>query len=82
VLFESKGKRALHIVDALHVPIQFASPDLSPIYDVDPVQSAQTRRLMLERAANTHLLTLSYHLPFPGLGYIARKGDAFVWQPV
>lgn len=82
VLFESKGKQALHIVDAVHVTLQFASPSLSPIYDIDPVGSAQTRRQLFERAVSTHLLTLSYHLPFPGMGYIARKGDGFVWQEV
>lgn len=82
MLIQSNGKQALHFVDALHVIIQMAHPDLSPIYDVDPVLSAQSRRTMLERAANTHLLTFSYHLPFPGIGYIVRKGDAFAWEQV
>ncbi len=82
MMIESNGKRALHFVDALHVVIQMAYPDLSPVYDVDPVLSAQTRRMLLSRAASEHLLTFSYHLPFPGLGTIARKGDAFTWEQV
>jgi glyoxylase-like metal-dependent hydrolase (beta-lactamase superfamily II) len=82
MLIESNGKRALHIVDTLHVMMQMQNPDLSPIYDIDPVQSAHTRRVILERAANEHLLIFMYHLPFPGIGYVARKGEAFVWQEV
>jgi len=82
MLIESNGKRALHIVDALHVAIQMPYPDLSPVYDVDPVLSGQTRRMVLSRAASEHLLTFSYHLPFPGLGYIVHKGVAFAWDQV
>jgi hypothetical protein len=25
---------------------------------------------------------LPYHMPFPGLGTIARQGDAYRWQPL
>jgi len=82
MLIESKGKRALHMVDALHVVIQMDYPDLSPTYDVDPILSAQTRRMIFSRIASEHLLSFSYHLPFPGLGYIVRKGDAFAWEEV
>lgn len=81
-LFQSRGKIALHVVDALHVTIQMANPDLSPVYDVDPLLSAQTRRAMFARAADTRLLIFTYHLPFPGIGYIVRKGDAFAWEDV
>jgi hypothetical protein len=33
----------------------------------------------LDLAATDKLHVLSYHLPFPGLGRVERKGSAFAW---
>ncbi len=82
VLFESGGERMLDIADAAHSLVQLAHPDWSPRFDENPKQGAITRRRLFERAAREKLLVKSFHFPFPGLGYIVEKGDAFEWKPV
>jgi glyoxylase-like metal-dependent hydrolase (beta-lactamase superfamily II) len=82
LLIASKNDKLLHIVDAAHNPIQLVHPDWSPGFDVDPVLSAETRKQLFARAADEHLLTMAYHFPFPGLGYVERDGAAFQWKPV
>jgi glyoxylase-like metal-dependent hydrolase (beta-lactamase superfamily II) len=81
VLVESAGERLLHIVDAMHLQMQMAFPDVSPTFDLHPDVSAKTRRAILNRIADDHLLTLTYHLPFPSLGYAEHDGAGFVWKP-
>lgn len=55
-------------------PIQFAHPDwtLMP-YDVDGGQAAATRARMFDMAWSTSLTVAGMHLPFPGIGSVARK---------
>lgn len=82
LLLESDGERLLDVVDVLHFLFQFQHPDWHPRVDTDPEQAARTRREILGYAAGENLLTLTYHLPFPSLGYVKRDGDAFAWHPV
>lgn len=82
LLLESNGERLLHLVDTLHRLIQFAHPEWSIAFDTDKTVSEPTRREWLAKAADDELLTLFYHLPFPGLGHITREGDAFKWNPL
>jgi len=81
-MLESDGKRLLHIVDALHTPMQIAFPEVSPVFDSQPELSPKTRRKVLEQIADEELLILTYHLPFPGLGHVVRDGTAFAWKPI
>jgi len=78
---ESNGESLVHLVDAMHAEVQFDHPDWSPRFDTDPVLAARTRQTELERAADEGTLVLLYHLEFPGLGHVVRKGEAFDWQP-
>lgn len=82
LLIESEGERLLHGVDLVHSPIQFANPDWSIKFDIDPAQARATRRALFGQLADEALLTLFYHMPFPGLGYIDRIGEGFVWRAV
>jgi glyoxylase-like metal-dependent hydrolase (beta-lactamase superfamily II) len=76
-LVESEGERLLVLVDALHVVIQFVNPAWHHRVDVDPTASTQTRRKMLQRAADENMLVLYYHLKFPGLGHIVAENGEF-----
>lgn len=82
LLIESNGERLLHVVDALHMPLQFRYPNVGPAFDHDSAGSAETRRKVLARAADEGLRFMAYHLPFPGVGRVARDGDVFAWTPV
>jgi glyoxylase-like metal-dependent hydrolase (beta-lactamase superfamily II) len=56
-------------------------PDWRGGFDLDLEQGAKTRRAFLERCASEKALISSYHLPFPGLGHVARAGTSFSWVP-
>ncbi|MDX1993621.1 MAG: MBL fold metallo-hydrolase [bacterium] len=80
VKVESNGKRLLHLVDAAHHPIQVMHPDWSPTFDYDKQQSATTRRVMFEQAAQEQTPLLTYHFAFPGLGHVVEDGEGLRWQ--
>ena len=81
LLIESEGDALLDYVDALHAPFQLEHPGWPIRFDTNPEMAAETRHVMLARAADDNLLTLGYHLPFPGLGRMVRAGNAFRWEP-
>jgi glyoxylase-like metal-dependent hydrolase (beta-lactamase superfamily II) len=63
--------------DFAHSPIQTRLPELSPRFDVDPAQSAATRRNFFERYCDTDTLCCTAHFPSPSSGKIRRKGNGF-----
>jgi glyoxylase-like metal-dependent hydrolase (beta-lactamase superfamily II) len=80
LLIESDGERLLHLADTLHSPAQLVRPDWSPWFDDDIHLSVPTRRAALSRAADEDLLTLFYHLTFPGLGRVRRTTSGYRWD--
>ena len=82
VLISSKGKQLLNIVDTVLHPIHLKQPDLCASVDFAPDEVVATRRRLLDRAATEKSLVLAFHFPFPGLGYIVRKKEAWEWQPI
>jgi len=82
LLVESGGERLLHVVDLLHQPFQFANTGWHFSFDSDPEFAVETRRRILQYCADEGLLTLFYHMPFPGLGRVSIEDDAFVWNPI
>jgi len=63
--------------DILHSPLQCRYPEMSAIFDVDPDQSATTRRKFLEHYAETDTLCCMTHFPSPSFGKLHRWGDGF-----
>lgn len=79
---ESEGLSLLLSVDCFHHPvISLANPDWYNGADIDPVQGAATRRKILDMAATDRLWVVGYHLPWPGLGRVARDGSGYRWLP-
>ena len=81
LLVESGGERLLHVVDLLHQQFQFANIDWHFVFDSDAELAVQTRRQVLQRCVDEDLLTLFYHLDFPGLGKVTLEDGTFVWNP-
>jgi glyoxylase-like metal-dependent hydrolase (beta-lactamase superfamily II) len=76
-----KGKDdAVFAGDLMHSPLQTLYPELSPKFDVDPKQAAETRRGFLDRYCDTHTLCCTAHFPSPSSGRIKRKGNAFMCE--
>ena len=68
---------AVFVGDMMHTPLQLRHPELSPRFDVDPVQAAVTRKNFLERYCDTNTLCCTAHFPSPSTGKIRRKGNGF-----
>lgn len=80
LLVASGSDKLLVTADAIqNAHISLAHPDWQPRADMDGDRAARSRRQLLDMAARDKLLVLSYHIPFPGLGRVERKGSAFVW---
>ena len=73
---------AVFVGDMMHSPLQLQYPDLSPRFDVDPVQAATTRKTFLERYCGTDTLCCTAHFPSPSAGKIRRKGNGFSCEAV
>ncbi len=78
----SDGEELLCISDTVLHPVHLEHPEWSAVFDVSPGQVVATRRKLLDRAATGKALVIAFHFPFPGLGHIIPKGDAWQWQPV
>lgn len=68
--FDVLGHPLLH----LRHPEWFMGPD-------NPDLAVETRRRLLARVADEKIPILAHHFPFPGLGHVARFGDAYRYIP-
>ena len=82
VLLESAGERMLCTGDSFYDRLQLRNPRWSTPWDLDALRATDSRRRLLAWAADENLAVHAYHLPFPGLGSIVRRGNAFEWHPV
>jgi glyoxylase-like metal-dependent hydrolase (beta-lactamase superfamily II) len=82
VMLHSDGQRLLCVGDLFYDQLQLSHPQWCTPWDHDTARAVRARRRLLSRAADEHLLIHAYHMPFPGLGTIARHGDAYRWQPL
>lgn len=82
LMIESGGESLVVLADLMARPFQFQHPEWPFANDSDPTLATESRRRWMGRCADEKLLTLLYHMPFPGLGYIVRDGEGFVWEPI
>jgi len=82
ILVGSGDEKAIIIGDASHTPMQLIHPEWSPPYDVDPVESAQTRAALWDRIEQQGLKIAAGHYPYPSIGGIARVEGKRRWQPM
>ncbi len=78
----SGSARLLDVGDTVHSSIvSLARPDWGMGFDSDKAVGKASRRDQLARLASTHERVFTPHFPYPGVGTIARRGDAFTWVP-
>jgi len=82
VMVRSHGERLLCVGDLFYDPLQLTHPQWCTPWDHDSAGAIRSRRRLLDLAADEHLLVHAYHMPFPGLGTVARHGDAYAWTPL
>ncbi len=71
-----------HIVDSVHSTLLIAHPEWGTQWDVNFQKGVSTRERILEEQATSKGLTMSCHLPWPGLGYITRNDEGYNWVPM
>jgi glyoxylase-like metal-dependent hydrolase (beta-lactamase superfamily II) len=80
---ESEGKRLLVWGDCAHHEVaSLARPEWHAFFDMDKEKGAATRKRIYDMAATERLPVAAYHTSFPSVGYVARAGAAYRWQPV
>jgi glyoxylase-like metal-dependent hydrolase (beta-lactamase superfamily II) len=79
---QSDKQELVHIFDlAQHLVIMFKNPSWTVAFDTDPAMAADTRKKILNELVENRTRVFAYHLPFPGIGHVAKEGDGFRWIP-
>jgi glyoxylase-like metal-dependent hydrolase (beta-lactamase superfamily II) len=82
LIISSEDNTLLYLSDVFLHPIQVECPHWHSVIDLNPTQLEATRHKLLDRASSEKALVLAFHFPFPGLGYVSKKGDQWEWKPV
>jgi glyoxylase-like metal-dependent hydrolase (beta-lactamase superfamily II) len=67
---------------AHNAALQFADPERSISFDTDQALGIATRKRVLDMTATDRLMIAGAHLPFPGLGHVARAATGYAYVPV
>ncbi|ANF52151.1 MBL fold metallo-hydrolase [Chryseobacterium glaciei] len=78
----SGNEKLLYIADLIHSDvILFPHPDWGYFGDTDLDIAIASRKKLLQQLAETKIRAFAYHLPWPGLGFTKKNGNAFEWFP-
>ncbi|WP_334191947.1 MBL fold metallo-hydrolase [Pararhodobacter sp.] len=61
--------------------VQFDHPEWASTFDADAASSIASRRRIFDETATDTILVAGMHLPFPGVGYLSRRGERFRFEP-
>jgi len=79
---ESHGQSLMLMADTVaHFAISISHPEWHFFMDDDPEKAAVSRRRILSTVAEEKIAAIGFHMPFPSVGYIDRRGDGFAWVP-
>lgn len=79
---ESEGRQLLIAADfANHYVWSLAYPDWEVKFDIDKPAAAAARRRTLDMLAADGIPFIGYHMPWPALGYVERRGDGYGYSP-
>ena len=83
-MLESEGEQLVLIGDtANHYVWSLAYPDWEVKFDMDKQAAAASRKKLLGMLAADKIPFVGYHMPFPGMGYVAPRGEGgFQYVPV
>jgi glyoxylase-like metal-dependent hydrolase (beta-lactamase superfamily II) len=80
---DSDGQQLLIWGDIVHAAaLQFAHPEWAITFDTDQNQAIDTRRRLLEMVVADRMAIAGMHLPFPGMGHVAREAAGYAFVPL
>lgn len=78
----SQGSDLLIWADIVHnAALQFPEPDRSISFDTDPAMAVVSRKKVFDMVATDKLMIAGSHLPFPGLGHVAKASAGYAYAP-
>jgi glyoxylase-like metal-dependent hydrolase (beta-lactamase superfamily II) len=81
-LLSSGGQNFLYTGDSVtNTAISFSHPEWVFGFDADPGMASETRKRVLDMAAQDKLTVIGYHFAFPGIGNVAKEGAAYRFVP-
>jgi glyoxylase-like metal-dependent hydrolase (beta-lactamase superfamily II) len=79
----SAGSDLLIWGDIVHnAALQFPEPERSIAFDTDQAMAIATRKRVFDMAATDRLTVAGAHLPFPGLGHVAKASTGYAYLPL
>jgi glyoxylase-like metal-dependent hydrolase (beta-lactamase superfamily II) len=82
-LIQSDNVSFLNVGDVFHHPaFDLEHPEWATAFDQDPKQAYKTRIKMLDQAATDKVMLTSYHVPFPAVGHVRKKGNHYEWEGI
>lgn len=83
VVASSGSEQLLVTGDAITHPfISLEHPDWEPQMDMEKAIAVKSRKRLIDMAAAEKMIVAAYHIPFPGVGYIAKVGSSHRWVPM
>ena len=77
-MITSQGKTLCNSADIAHHRVLIVeNPRIEFAFDTDPKQGVATRIRVLDMLAAQRIPLLAYHFPWPGVGYVAKRGDSY-----
>jgi glyoxylase-like metal-dependent hydrolase (beta-lactamase superfamily II) len=80
-MITSGGKTICNIGDVAHHAVLFDKPRIEVAFDTDSKQGAESRVKLFDLLAAQRIPALVYHLPWPGIGHLAKQGDGYRFFP-
>jgi glyoxylase-like metal-dependent hydrolase (beta-lactamase superfamily II) len=79
VAIASAGEAGVIIGDVCHHPAQ-VTEGWSPVFDMNPVLSAESREKLLQRIEADRMTVIAGHFPHPGFGRVVRTEGKRYWR--
>jgi glyoxylase-like metal-dependent hydrolase (beta-lactamase superfamily II) len=73
IALTSKGQMAIYTGDLVHHAVQVERPAWIPAFDILPLVSLETKKMLAERALRENALLICVHNPFPGAGRLTER---------
>jgi len=64
-----------------HYILSLEEPEWQVRFDMDKEQAGRTRRQLFETIAAERIPFLGFHMPFPAVGFVVKRGDGFRYVP-
>ncbi|NNE82729.1 MAG: MBL fold metallo-hydrolase [Alphaproteobacteria bacterium] len=79
---ESNGQELMIMSDTVaHYAVSLSHPDWHFGMDDNPEAAVVSRKRVLAQVADAKMAAIGFHMPFPSVGYVERRGDGFAWVP-